>query len=166
MIDLHHRFANWMIALAVYLPKKDGINGLCEPLGTEVEAVHAREEEAHRRWSQRNRQQCRDCHGEVLSERERLEETAFLSFQAEDRKKANRDDEQREKARPSNLLHGGNPNSMRWTGPAFRFPKFELLMCLLDHNYGCVDQCADGYGKAAKGHDVCRHPHPLHRDEG
>ena len=94
---------------------------------------------------------------------QRLEESAFLGLQGEDRREGERDDQQRVEEGRSHFLGG-----VEHDPPVVLLPAVPLhvLVGVLDHDDGGVHQRADGDGDPAQGHDVGVDPLPGHDEEG
>ena len=107
-----------------------------------------------------------DEHGQGLGIGQRLEQTAFLGLEGQDRKERDGDDQEGEEARTGDLLDGRDDDRPVVARPSVLLPLFEPLVGLLDDDDGGVDQGADGDGDAAEGHDVGRDPHQPEGDEG
>src|SRR5262249_18919621 len=114
---------------------------------------------------ERDGQDRRHQHREVLGESQRPEEAPFLRLQREDRQERDRDDEQRKETRPADFLYGVHDDGPVINRPAGAFPFFKFLVRLLDHHNGGVHHGADGDGDAAERHDVGGHPQRLHGNE-
>src|SRR5581483_83183 len=76
-----------------------------------------------------------------------------------------RDDQQCEKAGPSDLFHSFDHHAVVVFLASRPLPFFELLVSLLYHHDGRVHHGADRDGDASERHDVRREAHHAHRDE-
>jgi hypothetical protein len=105
LVDREQHAADRMALLRVVAPDGDRVGHGGERARAKAPRLHAREQHAHGRI-ERDREQRRDRHREVLRVRERLEETPFLVDQREDRQERDRDHQQREEDRRTHLLEG------------------------------------------------------------
>src|SRR5262245_55777038 len=122
-----------MVLFAVNLADQYRIDHLCQEARAEVVRIHVREEQPDRRV-ERDGEEGRNRHREVLRIGERLEEAALLPLEREDRNESDRDDEQREEARPAHLLDRADDDVFVTAGSPRAVPVFELLVRLLDHD--------------------------------
>jgi hypothetical protein len=82
---------------------------------------------------------------------ERLEQAAFLRFEREDREERHGDDQEAEEQRRPDLARRVDDDlCTRLPGRS----ALEVFVRVLDHDDRRVDHRANGYGDAAKAHDV------------
>ena len=105
---------------------------------------------------ERDREQRRDRHRQVLRERERLEEAPFLIDQREDRQERDRDDEQREEDRRPDLLERREAHRVEVASAAAGVPELQLLVGVLHLDDRAVHEHADRDRDARERHDVRR----------
>ena len=111
----------------------------------------ATDEETHQDRRQSDREDRRRRHGVGLGEGQRLEHSARLLGEHENREERDRDHEQRvEQRRPH--LHGGVPNDVPMGFLAL--VALHVLVGVLDHDDDGVHHGAYGDGDPAQGHDV------------
>src|SRR6185295_7500534 len=101
--ELEEDLRDRVFILRMNCPYSDGVRDSAQPPRTEVELPDADDEHHHRR-RQRDREDRRDGHGEVLGECERPEESSLLCDERKDRREGEGDDEERKEARPPDLL--------------------------------------------------------------
>ena len=135
-----------------------------EPCRSELEASHAREQDAER-WVEGDHERRRHEHRQRLGVGERLEQPAFLRLERQHREERHRDDQQREEARRRHFPDGLEDDLVIVGRRAVALGKLQLLVSLLDDDDRRVHQFAHRDGDAAKRHDVRGHPHRLERDE-
>ncbi len=153
-----------MILLAVDLSDQDGVGDSRQEPRPEGKILHVREQQPDCRI-EGDRQKGGNDHRKVLGKCQRLEEPAFLGFERENGHERYRDHQQREKARPSDLLDGADHDRFEIPGPALHIPVLELLVRLLDYHDRRVHHGPDGDGNPAERHDIRGQVHFVHGDE-
>ena len=136
-----------------------------QPARLEREGVHPGEEHPQRRVDG-DREHGGDRHGQVLRERERLEEAPLLVDEREDRQEGDGDDQQREEDRRTDLGQRREPHGVEVALAAAGLPVVELVVGVLDLDDGPVDEHADRDRDAGERHDVHGEAEVVHRDEG
>ena len=125
----------------------------------------AADEQQHQHRHERDAEKRGEEHREGLGEGERLEQSAFLRLEREDRNEAHRDDEQREKERAADLLAAAMITSARSRvvrlAAVLLAEMLERLVRVLDHDDGRIDHRADRDRDAAERHDVAKSG-PVH----
>ena len=138
---------------------------LGQPGGLEGEGIHARKQHAQG-WIQRDGEQRRQGHGQVLGVGQGLEEAPLLVHQGEDGHEGHGHHQQAEEDRGAHLQQGIQAHLVEVAGTAGTVPLFELLVGVLHLHDGAVHQHADGDGDAGEAHEVRVEAHGLHGDEG
>ena len=101
-----------------------------------------------------DRQNRRNDHRKILGVRQRLEQSAFLRFQGQNRQERHRDNQQRKKTRAAHLLYRVNHHAVVILLPPRTLPLFQLLVDLL-HDYDRrIHHRTDCDGNASERHDV------------
>ncbi len=156
--------ADRVLLLGVVLPHRDLVDDPGQPLRTEREAVHPREQHPDGRI-ERDGQERRDRHREVLRERERPEEPPFLVHEREHGQERDGDDEEREEHGRADLHERREPDLVEVPGPAAVVPLLQLVVRVLDLDDRAVHEDADRDRDAAERHDVDVQAHRVERDE-
>src|SRR5882672_2138911 len=150
---------------AVNLSHRNRVGYPRQPARAEGKFSRSHQEQTNRRI-ERDGQYRGNRHGEVLGERQRLEQPSLLILKREDRHERDGDHQQREETRPAHLLDRVNDDARRASLPPFGLPMLQLFVRLFDHHDGCVHHRADCNGDPAQRHDVRGQPRAVHRDEG
>ena len=164
LVDREQDAADRVALLGVVAADRDRAQHAGQQPRPERERVHAREQHAHRRV-ERDGEDRRDRHREVLRVGERLEEPALLIDQREDRQERDGDHQQREEDRRPDLLQRPQADRVEVALPSALDPFLEALVGVLHLDDGAVDQHADRDGDAGERHDVGGEPHEVERDE-
>src|SRR5208282_2753420 len=164
MINSHQRAAYRVVLLAVNLADQYGVRYARKKSRAKRKVLHVSEKQPNCRV-QGDGQNGGNDHGKILGECQGFKKPALLSFQRKNGHEGNRYDQKGEKARSSYLLYSANDNIFEISDPAFAVPVLELFMSLLDNDDGGVHHGAHSYCDPAKGHDVGRDIHPVHRNE-
>ena len=164
VVEPHQDPADGVILFRMDLADQDRIHNTGQPQRPELEVVHMREQQSHRRV-QRDSQHRGNDHGEVLGVGQRLEKAAFLSLQGQHGQERNGDHQQCKEARSADFLHGIDDHPVVVFLSSGPLPFFEVLVGLLHHHDGRIHHGADGNRNAAERHDIGADAHHLHRNE-
>ena len=165
LVQADEKAADRVPLLGVDLSDESDVRDPAQPARAEVVLLHAREEEPERRV-QRDREDGGDEHAEGLRVGQRLEEAPLLGLQREDGEEGDRDHQQREEARASDLLHRADDDAPVVLLAVSLLPDLELLVRLLDHDDRRVHERAHRDRDPSQRHDVRRDSHHPERDEG
>ena len=114
---------------------------------------------AHQHRDQGHRQTGGRRHGVGLGVGQRAEQPTFLGLQGEHRNERQRDDQQAEKQRRTDLYRRVGHDlpvvfALEFTTRIGVMPGFDFLVGVFDHYHRRIDHRADGNRDAAQGHDV------------
>ena len=125
----------------------------------------ASDEQEHQRRHQKDGEHRGGEHRKSFCVCERLEQTSFLSLQAEDRQEGNGNDQQREKQRAADLLGGVDQYPVSVSLSSLLFPLLQLLVGVFDHDDRRINHDPDGDGDAPERHDVRIDAEEIHADQ-
>ena len=135
-----------------------------QPARPEIERVHARKEHAHRRI-ERDGEERRDRHRQILGPRQGAEEAPFLIHQSKDRQERDGNHQQREEDRRPHLEQRLQAHLVEIALAPSGLPELQLVVGIFDFDDRAVDKHAHGDGDAGERHEVGVESHRVERNE-